>query len=175
MRKIKKQFDKTGVNDSDLHQSNRIMSDQDDKPNWYTIRAAAKYLEVGEPTIYRWMRDGRITFRKVGDSTRFLKEDLDAVVQVHPSAKEVHKVQMICPVCHHDEMIEGALEATGRNYFRPGNVKFWTLKDINIKTQARMCARCGYVGVFGDLEKLESLKADMKRAAEEEAKGEDGD
>ena len=147
---------------------------EEKKPNWYTIRAAAEYLQVGEPTIYRWMRDGRITFRKVGDSTRFLKEDLDAVVQVHPSSKEVHKVQAICPVCHHEEMVDGTLEATGKNHFRPSNVKFWTLKDINIKTTARMCARCGAISAFGDLEKLATLNADIKRAeAEETSEGEE--
>ena len=151
------------------------MSTGDEKPNWYTIRAAAKYLEVGEPTIYRWMRDGRITFRKVGDSTRFLKEDLDAVVQVHPSAKEIHKVQMICPVCHHDEMIEGGVESTGKAHFRPSNVTFWTLKDINIKTTARMCAKCGAVSMFGDLDKLAALREDLKSAGESEGDGdEDG-
>src|SRR5262245_32333444 len=41
------------------------------KTKWYSIREAAEYLDVGEPTIYRWMREGKITFRKVGDSTRF--------------------------------------------------------------------------------------------------------
>ena len=54
-------------------------------PGWFTIREAAEYLAIGEPTLYRWMRDGKITFRKIGDSTRFLKEDLDAFVQVFPS------------------------------------------------------------------------------------------
>ena len=29
------------------------------KQKWYSIREAAEYLDVGEPTIYRWMRDGQ--------------------------------------------------------------------------------------------------------------------
>lgn len=143
------------------------MSTEEQKPSWFTIRAAAKYLEVGEPTIYRWMRDGRITFRKVGDSTRFLKEDLDSIVQVHPSAKEVHKVQTICPVCHHDEMVEGSVESTGKVHFRLSNVKFWTLKDINIKTNSRMCAKCGAISMFGDLTKLAALRKDLKEGGVE--------
>ena len=109
------------------------------KPRWYSIKEAAKYLEIGEPTLYRWMRDGKITFRKVGDSTRFLKEDLDAVVQVHPSEKDLQKVQALCPICHHDHLIPGHVESTGLNYFRPDKVKFLTWKNINIKTSARMC------------------------------------
>ena len=48
------------------------------KEKWYSIREAAAYLEIGEPTLYRWMRENKITFRKVGDSTRFLQADLDA-------------------------------------------------------------------------------------------------
>ncbi|MBV9215996.1 MAG: helix-turn-helix domain-containing protein, partial [Acidobacteria bacterium] len=67
-------------------------SSQPPKPSdaveWYSIKEAAKYLNVGEPTLYRWMRDGKITYRKVGDSTRFLKQDLDAVVEIYPSAKD---------------------------------------------------------------------------------------
>ena len=47
------------------------------KTKWYAIGEAAEYLDVGEPTLYRWMREGKITFRKVGDSTRFWQEDLD--------------------------------------------------------------------------------------------------
>ena len=38
------------------------------KQKWYSIREAAEYLDVGEPTLYRWMREGKITYRKVGDS-----------------------------------------------------------------------------------------------------------
>ena len=48
------------------------------KPNWFGIKEAAEYLDIGEPTLYRWMREGQITFRKVGDSTRFLLQDHDS-------------------------------------------------------------------------------------------------
>ena len=62
------------------------------KTKWYSIRMAAEYLDVGEPTLYRWMREGKITYRKVGDSTRFWQEDLDAVMEVFHSDKEVENV-----------------------------------------------------------------------------------
>ena len=68
------------------------------RPKWFTIRDAANYLQIGEPTIYRWMRDGKITFRKIGDSTRFLQEDLDAVVVVHPSGKAGNNA-LKCSAC----------------------------------------------------------------------------
>jgi len=127
---------------------------------WYSIKEAAEYLDIGEPTIYRWMRDGKITFRKVGDSTRFWKEDLDAVMEVFPSDKDLKKVQTLCPICHHDDMVEGRVQSTGLNYFRPKKTKFWTLKDVNVETRAFMCRRCGGVVWFGDAGKLNSLKTD---------------
>ncbi len=126
-------------------------------PKWFTIREAAEYLSIGEPTLYRWMRDGKITFRKIGDSTRFLKEDLDAFVQVFPSAKDVSQVKEICHVCHHDKLVEGQFRTTGLNYFTPSKTKFWSLKTSNIASHAKMCTRCGAIMLFGDLKKLQTL------------------
>jgi hypothetical protein len=39
-------------------------------------------------------------------NTRFWQEDLDAVMEVFHSAKELEKVREICPVCRHDELVE---------------------------------------------------------------------
>jgi excisionase family DNA binding protein len=140
-------------------------------PQWFSIKEAAEYLSISEPTLYRWMQDGKITYRKVGDSTRFLKVDLDAVVEVHPSEKELVKVELTCPVCNHDEMIEGRMESTGRSYFVPKKTKFWTLKDSNVESRARMCSRCGYLMLFGDVAKLEALiEHKDKMIAAQEAK-----
>lgn len=142
-------------------------------PQWFSIKEAAEYLSISEPTLYRWMQDGKITYRKVGDSTRFLKADLDAVVEVHPSEKELVKVELTCPACHHDAVVEGRLESTGRSYFVPKKTKFWTLKDSNVETRARMCERCGYVMLFGDTAKLGALIEHKERMeAAEEAKKE---
>ncbi len=135
-----------------------------EKPNWFSIKDAANYLSVGEPTIYRWMREGRITFRKVGDSTRFLQTDLDAMVEVHPSEKDAHIVHEFCPVCHNDEMVEGQLQSTGLVYFRPlhKDTKFWTLQPADVNTTARMCTHCGAVTLFGDTAKLARLREKKK-------------
>lgn len=115
-------------------------------------------MNVGEPTIYRWMRDGRMTFRKVGDSTRFLQEDLDAMVQVYRSKEKVNEVHEHCPLCRHTDLIDGDIQGTGHVYFRPGKAKFWTFLDSNIKTTAKMCTRCGAVQWYGDKEKLVAVK-----------------
>jgi len=128
------------------------------KTNWYSIREAAEYLDVGEPTLYRWMKEGKITYRKVGDSTRFWQEDLDAVMEVFHSAKDVDKARKVCPVCRHDELVEGKVRGAGMVYFVPKKTKFWTLKDSFIETTARMCTRCGTIAWSGNTEKLAQLR-----------------
>jgi excisionase family DNA binding protein len=125
---------------------------------WFSIKEAAEYLDVGEPTLYRWMRENKITFRKVGDSTRFWQEDLDSVMEVFHSTRDLDKAREVCPVCHHDELIEGRVRTTGLNYFAPRKTRFWTLKDSFIPTSARMCARCGAIVWFGDVAKLTTLQ-----------------
>src|SRR4051794_30319650 len=87
------------------------------KPRWYSIQEAAAFLEVTEPTLYRWMREKKITYRKIGDSTRFWREDLDAVMQVFHSERAVEDSKTMCPVCHSDEIAEGIFSSTGLNYF----------------------------------------------------------
>ena len=128
------------------------------KTKWYSIGEAAEFLDVGEPTLYRWMREGKITFRKVGDSTRFWQEDLDSVMQVYHSAKDVEKVRTVCPICRHDELVEGKVRGTGLVYFVPKKTKFWTLKDSFVETTALMCARCGAITWFGETGKLAKLR-----------------
>jgi excisionase family DNA binding protein len=141
--------------------SNEIKA-EGNKPRWFSIQEAAEHLEIGEPTLYRWMREGKITYRKVGDSTRFWREDLDAVMEVFHSAKELENVKKVCPLCHSGEMIEGAYRTTGLNYFQPKKTKFWTLSASNIDTQAFMCDRCGAVSLFGDVKKLAGLLEKQK-------------
>lgn len=144
------------------------MATEEQGPSWFSIKDAAKYLNVGEPTIYRWMREGRITYRKIGDSTRFLQEDLDAMVKVFPSEKEVGKVREFCPLCHNDDLAPGREQSTGRLYFHPDNVRFWTLRESLVPTHSKMCSRCGYIATFGDADKLASLRKDDGSEPEEE-------
>ena len=128
------------------------------KRKWFSIREAAEYLDVGEPTLYRWMREGKITYRKVGDSTRFWQEDLDSVMEVFHSEKDLDKTREACPICHHTELVEGKVRGAGLVYFVPKKTKFWTLKDSFVETSVRMCTRCGALSWFGDTPKLEKLR-----------------
>src|SRR3954451_22486801 len=137
------------------------------KPHWYSIKEAAEYLDVGEPTMFRWMREGKITYRKVGDSTRLWQQDLDAVMEVFHSEKEVTNVKAVCPFCHHDEMVAGVFRTTGLNYFQPKKTKFWTLKDSNVDCEARMCVRCGAITLFGDTKKLAALREENAKPVED--------
>lgn len=142
------------------------------KPHWFSIKEAAEYLDIGEPTLYRWMRDGKITYRKVGDSTRFWQQDLDSMMEVFHSEKDVENVKRACLHCHGTELVEGVYRTTGLNYFQPKKTKFWTLKDSNIESQAFMCCHCGAVYLFADVKKLNELKeTDVNQPAVE--KGEE--
>ena len=136
----------------------RMEKSDSEKKTWYSIREAAEYLDVGEPTLYRWMREGKITFRKVGDSTRFWQEDLDSVMEVFHSSKDVEKTRRVCPFCKHDQLAEGNVRGAGLVYFVPKKTKFWTLKDSFINVTALMCARCGAISAFGDTAKLAELR-----------------
>jgi len=141
------------------------------KPHWYSIKEAAEYLDVGEPTVFRWMREGKITYRKVGDSTRFWREDLDAVMEVHHSEKDLENLQKTCPQCHAGELVEGVYRTTGLNYFQPSKTKFWTLKVSNIDTKAFMCDRCGAISIFGDTKQLAALVEARKKGEEKNGEG----
>jgi len=97
---------------------------------------------------------------------------LDSVMEVFHSSKDVEKARAVCPVCHHDQLVEGQVRTTGLNYFVPKKTKFWTLKDSFIRTQAKMCGRCGAVIWFGDLEKLARLNGLSSKAAAAKAESE---
>ncbi len=126
--------------------------------NGFSIREAVDYLDVGEPTLYRWMREGKITYRKVGDSTRFWQQDLDSVMQVFHSEKDLDNAREVCPVCRHPELVEGKVRGAGLVYFVPKKTKFWTFKDSFVDTNTRMCTRCGSISWFGDTAKLAKLR-----------------
>ena len=147
-----------------------VNSTEPAKPRWYSVHEAAEYLDVGEPTLFRWMREGKITFRKVGDSTRFWREDLDSVMEVFHSKRDQENIKNVCPLCHTGKLVEGVFRTTGLNWFQPRKTRLWTLKTSNIDTSAFMCDRCGHILLFGDTRKLAAL-LQAKEEAKEEASG----
>ncbi len=129
----------------------------DDK-RWYSISGAAEYLGVSEPTIYRWMKDGLLSFYKIGGSTRFEREGLDAVIEKTTGLKEAEAAAGRCTSCGHGILIDGRLQGTGRLYFKPDKTRFWVFAESTVNVRARVCAACGFIQMHADTEKLRRLR-----------------
>ena len=135
---------------------------------WYSVAEAAEYLGISEPTIFRWMREGTLSFYKVGGSTRFDKESLDAVIEKSTGSKEAESAAGRCASCGHSILIEGRLRGAGNLYFKPDKTKFWVLEESLIETRARVCPACGYIQLHADAAKLRKLMPPKKTAEREQ-------
>jgi len=124
---------------------------------WFSIQEAGEYLGVSEPTVYRWMREGKLSFYKVGDATRFKKENLDMVYEKHTSEQEAEYYGARCVACGHSHLIPGKIQSTGNVYFKPAKTRFFALMESFVGMEARVCPRCGYVQLFTDTGKLDRL------------------
>jgi excisionase family DNA binding protein len=138
---------------------------------WYTIREAAEYLGVSEPTIYRWMKEGLLSFYKIGGATRFAQEGLDAVIEKTTGRKEAEAAAGRCAACGHTVLVEGRLQGTGRLYFKPAHTKFWVFEESTVPTKASVCAACGYLQLYAGTGKLKRL---MPASALQEKEGDGG-
>lgn len=124
----------------------------------FTISEAADYLGVSEPTIYRWMKDGLLSFYKIGNATRFTREGLGAVIEKTTGRKEAEAVRGRCAACGHSVLVSGRIQGAGRLYFRPEKTRFWVFAESLVPTTARVCTACGYVQMHADTEKLNRLR-----------------
>ncbi len=131
---------------------------KESRKQWYSVREAAQYLSVSQPTIFRWMKEGDLSFYKVGGSTRFAQEGLDAVIEKTTGLKEAELIAGRCAACGHSVLVEGRIRGAGRLYFRPDRPTFWTLSEAMVPTKARVCMACGYIQWHADTEKLRKLK-----------------
>ncbi len=55
---------------------------------WYDVAGACDYLSVSKTTLYRYMKDGRLPFYHLAETThrRVKKQDLDALlIRVDPA------------------------------------------------------------------------------------------
>ena len=129
--------------------------------NWYSVPEAAEYLAVSEPTIFRWMKQNTLSFYKVGGSTRFSREGLEAVIQKTTGQREAEAVSSKCAACGHAVLLDGQLQGTGRLFFRPAKTKFWVFAEALVPTKARVCAACGYIQVHADTTKLQRLSPEQ--------------
>jgi excisionase family DNA binding protein len=140
--------------------------DRADTKTWYTVQEAAHYLDVSQPTVFRWMKQGILSFYKVGGATRFSKEGLDAVVEKTTGLKEAEAAAGRCARCGHSVLIQGSLQGTGKLYFRPSKSRFWVLAEALVPTNAIVCAACGHLHLHVDTAKLKRLSTETENPHE---------
>ena len=143
--------------------------------NWLNVREAAEYLGVSEPTIFRWMRDGKVSFFKMGNSTRFKRANLDMVARKVTAADEGEDKRTRCTACGHGYLVAGNVRSTGKLYFQPHRTKFFVLSDSMVGVSASACPACGHVQMFTDTAKLGKLMRDEEAAASDRARADSGD
>jgi excisionase family DNA binding protein len=124
---------------------------------WLTVPEAADYLGVSEPTVFRWMKQGQLSFYKIGGATRFTQDSLDAVIEKTTGSKEAEAAAGQCAACGHGLLVEGRLRGTGHLYFQPEKTRFWVLHESMIPTRARVCTACGYIQLHADVDRLNDL------------------
>ena len=139
---------------------------------WMTVKEAAGYLGVSEPTVFRWMREGTISYFKLGGATRFKRGNLDMVARKVTGAREGEQRVARCAVCGHGYLVAGSVRSTGKLYFTPGRTRFFVLSDSMIDVAARACPVCGHVEMFADTAKL-ARRMRPEEAEESQRAGED--
>lgn len=150
--------------------TNDAVSGAEGTRDWYTVEEAAAYLDVSRPTIFRWMKQGKLSYYKVGGSTRFTRESLEAVIEKVTGEKEAQAAAGRCTSCGHSTLIKGRVQTTGRLYFKPEKTKFWTFQQSMVPIKARVCPACGHIQLAADTGKLETL---MPESEEEEQANEE--
>ena len=134
-----------------------------DVKDWYTVAEAAEYLQVSQPTIFRWMKDTSLSFYKVGGKTRFSREGLDAVIEKTVGRNEAQAARGRCASCGHTTLLAGRLQGAGKLYFKPDKTKFWVFDHSLVPTSARVCPACGYVQLHAETDKLGRLRPDADK------------
>ena len=130
-------------------------SSRDDE--WLTIREAGEYLKVSEQTIFRWMRSGKLSFFKLGASTRFRRSHLDMVAEKVTGRTEGRQAAERCVVCGNSSLVEGRIRSTGRVYFQLARSRFFVLAENATPVNARTCPVCGHIQLFADTARLTRL------------------
>lgn len=134
------------------------IQDRSTPEKWFTIKEATEYLGVSQPTIFRWMKEGTLSFYKIGGATRFSQEGLDSIIEKSTGEKEAERSAGRCVVCGHTILVEGRVQATGKLYFKPEKSSFWVLHEAMVPTQAKACPACGHIQFYVDPQKLKNLK-----------------
>lgn len=129
---------------------------------WLGITEACEHLQISEQTMFRWMREGKISYYKVGKSTRFLLEDLNRLVERVVGKPEGELLANRCAVCGNTRLVSGTLASMGDVIFKPEKTKFWVWEDSAVAVFARCCPACGHVQLQADIGKLKKLQDDSR-------------
>jgi hypothetical protein len=62
-----------------------------------------------------------------------------------------------CIRCGGTRLEPGAIQSTGRIYFRPVNSSFWSLRTADVPVEANVCLDCGTVEMVAEVKKVEAL------------------
>lgn len=62
------------------------MHDRADSNSLMTVNEVAEYLRVSTSTIWRWLREGKLSSIKIGNSRRFQREDIMRMAGVEPNS-----------------------------------------------------------------------------------------
>ncbi len=139
-------------------------SAQESQEKWFTTAEAAEYLGVSQATIFRWMKQGLLSFHKIGKATRFSQEGLDAVISKSTGSTEAEAAAGRCSSCGHNVLVEGTMQGLGRMYFRPDRTRFWTFSEALVPLKVLACAACGHIEMRADTSKLTRLMPESSEA-----------
>ena len=103
------------------------------------------------------MKQGAISFNKIGKATRFSQRNLDAIIEKTTGENEAQECAARCASCGNSELAEGQLQGIGKMYFRPARAKFWVLDEALVPTRCRVCTACGYIQIHAETTKLRRL------------------
>ncbi len=156
-----------------MGEASTVSGELDGGRSWLSVREAAGYLGVSEPTIFRWMKDGLLSFYKIGNATRFSRDGLDSVIRKNTGTAEAEAVASRCAACGHAILVDGRMQGAGKLYFRPDRSRFWILEESLVPIRARVCPVCGHVQIHADADKLRRLLPgpDDNAKSAESAKG----
>ena len=62
-----------------------------------------------------------------------------------------------CIRCGSTTFSTGWVQSTGKMYFRPDKAKFFSPRTADLPVSGRMCMKCGFLELVGDLEKAQSV------------------
>jgi len=65
--------------------------------------------------------------------------------------------QKTCMRCGSKKMAAGKAQSSGRVYFRPDSVSFFSLQTADLAIKGFMCLDCGNIELVGDVKKARSL------------------